>query len=288
VIVGVHGIAQQQVGRRQLLQAWGPALEDGVEIAAGHRVAGVPFDLAFYGHLFLNRSAATGKSGVDQFGLAALDEEEAADLAAAARELVSEDQIAAAAQTPPEKGIPAVPGPLQVLFRALDATFGASAGVLYLGTLRQVRRYLRDAELKAAVDALVAEAVGSECRVLVGHSLGSVAALEYVRQHPEHDLDLLLTLGSPLGLHMVQGTLPVSSFGAGHPRGIPGNTRAWVNVRDLRDPVACVGDLATWWPGVDDRHVRNGLDVHSVTRYLSKQETGAAILDALPHLGTAS
>jgi hypothetical protein len=34
-IVGLHGMAQQQRGRSQLLAVWEPALRDGVEIAGG-------------------------------------------------------------------------------------------------------------------------------------------------------------------------------------------------------------------------------------------------------------
>ena len=64
-----------------------------------------------------------------------------------------------------------------------------------------------------------------------------------------------------------------------------GQIGRWVNVRDPRDPVACAGDLARLWPGVQDRHVDNEGDAHSVARYLSKVETGSAILDAAPQLG---
>jgi pimeloyl-ACP methyl ester carboxylesterase len=84
-----------------------------------------------------------------------------------------------------------------VLLRAVDRRFGAAAGVLYVGVLRQVRRYLTDPHLKATVDARVEAAVGERCRVLIGHSLGSLIAYEYLRQHPGHGVQLLLTLGSP-------------------------------------------------------------------------------------------
>src|SRR5664279_37894 len=119
------------------------------------------------------------------------------------------------------------PRPLQVVLRALDDTFGAAAGALYVGTFRQVRRYLRDPDLKAGVDAIVDTAVTPDTRILVGHSLGSVVALEFVRRHPEHRLDLLLTVGSPLGLNMIQNRLPVSSFGSTHPGGIPAGVASW-------------------------------------------------------------
>jgi len=284
VIVGVHGIAQQQRGRKQLMRDWEPALEDGIEIAVRAEPVGVSFDLAFYGDLFL-RARHSGHKGVGEEGeLDGLSVAEIGEALADAREAVSEEEIAAAAALPPSKAYTRMPRPFQMVLGALDAKFGAAAGVLYLGTLRQVRRYLRDGGLKAAGDEIVAAKAGTECRILIGHSLGSVLALEFVRQHPEHRLDLLLMLGSPLGLRMVQSRLPHPYFGADAPGGIPESVAAWVNVRDVRDPVACAGDLNTWWPGVEDRHVDNEGDAHNVARYLSKDHTGTAIVRAAPHL----
>lgn len=284
MLVGVHGIAQQQLGRKQLMRNWGPALEDGIEIAVRAEPVGVSFDLAFYGDLFL-RAGQRGQKGVgEESDLDDLSDAEIHDALADAREALSEEEIAGAAALPPSKAYTRTPQPLQAVLRALDAKFGAAAGILYLGTLRQVRRYLSDGGLKTAVDAIVAAKVGTECRILIGHSLGSVVALEFVRQHPKHRLDLLLTLGSPLGLRMVQSRLPHPYFGADVRGGIPESVAAWVNVRDVRDPVACAGDLNRWWPGVEDRRVDNEGDAHNVARYLSKDETGRAIVRAAPHL----
>ncbi|MGH3688025.1 MAG: hypothetical protein ACRDRU_07105 [Pseudonocardiaceae bacterium] len=283
VIVGVHGIAQQQGGRKQLMRDWGPALADGIEIAVRADPVGVSFDLAFYGDLFLGAGHGGQKGAGEDSGLDDLSAAEVDDALADAREALSEEEIAAAAALPPSKAYTRTPRPLQAVLRALDAKFGAAAGMLYLGTLRQVRRYLRDGGLKAAADEIVAAKAGTGCRILIGHSLGSVLALEFVRQHPEHRLDLLLTLGSPLGLRMVQSRLPHPYFGADTPGGIPESLAAWVNVRDVRDPVACAGDLNTWWPGVDDRYVDNEGDAHNVARYLSKAHTGTAIVRAAPH-----
>jgi len=39
----------QQSGRHQLIEAWGPALADGLERAAGHQVPIPELDIAFYG-----------------------------------------------------------------------------------------------------------------------------------------------------------------------------------------------------------------------------------------------
>ena len=62
VIIGVHGIAQQQLGRKQLMRDWGPALEDGIEIAVRAEPVDVSFDLAFYGDLFLG-AGHSGQKG---------------------------------------------------------------------------------------------------------------------------------------------------------------------------------------------------------------------------------
>jgi hypothetical protein len=290
VIVGVHGIGQQQFGRAQLLRDWAPAVSDGVEVATGKAPAGLAFDIAFYGDLFLRKMAGDGKgaTGPSAEGLLAeLDAAELSDLDEAVAEIVSAEEVEAAAELPPLMGIAHVPSLFQARLRAVDAKFGAAAGVLYVGELRQVRRYLCDLELKARVDGIVAGKIAGEAadgaRILVGHSLGSVVAWEFVRQHPEHELDLLVTLGSPLGLRMVRSRLPEQ----GRTGRVPQHVGRWVNVRDPGDPVACAGDLATWWPEVDDRYVDNGWDdAHNACRYLSKAETGSAIAGTYPGLHT--
>lgn len=289
MIIGVHGIGQQQFGRAQLLRDWMPAVSDGVEIATGQAPPNLDLDIAFYGNLFLHPVASGGKSakGLPVEGLLAdLDPAELGDLDEAVTEVVTSEEVQTAAELPPIMGVPHIPPWLQAQLRAIDAKFGAAAGVLYVGELRQVRRYLTEPDLKATVDGIVAEkmatTVAGGSRILVGHSLGSVVAWEFVRQHPEHELDLLVTLGSPLSLRMVRSRLPEQ----GCTGGIPGHVGSWVNVRDLGDPVACAGNLATWWPEVDDRYVDNGRDdAHSATRYLSKAETGSAIAASYPGLG---
>jgi hypothetical protein len=174
-----------------------------------------------------------GPGGMDvEDGLEDLTGEELDAVLAAAGEVLSAEQLAAAEAAPPLMAYTRTPRPLQVVLRALDDTFGAAAGALYVGTFRQVRRYLRDEELKQRVDAIVdAALIPPDARILVGHSFGSVVALEFVRRHPEHQLDLLLTVGSPLGLNMIQNRLPVPSFGSTHPIGIPISVATWVNVR---------------------------------------------------------
>ncbi len=276
-LVGVHGIAQHQRGRHELMAAWAPALADGLERALSRRVALPELDVAFYGDVFLSgHDGPATKSAAVESMFDGMDHHGVAELSEALTEAVSVEDIAAAEQDV-GKGYTRVPRPVQVLMRAVDRRFGAAAGVLYVGVLRQVYRYLRDPDIKAAVDARVEDAIGSDCTILIGHSLGSVVAYEYLRQRADHSVQLFLTVGSPLGLRMVRSRLQVTDLA------VP----SWVNVRDLRDPVACAGPLHGWWPQIGDQGdlvVDNGGDTHAVEKYLNRRTTGQVIANASPDL----
>jgi hypothetical protein len=271
VIVGVPGIAQHLRGRHALIAAWAPSLADGLERATGRRVAVPQLDVAFYGDVFMpgQEGGATKSTPVESL-LDGVDDQEMAELGEALSEAVGADDTAAAQQGVP-KHQARMPLPVHAL-RAVGRRFGASATELYVGALRPVHRYLRDPHIKTAVDARVAQAVGSECQVLIGHSLGSVVAYEYLRQHPGHGVQLFVTLGSPLGLQMVRDRLKIVELA------VP----SWVNVRDARDPVAVAGPLSAWWPQIKDLIVDNGGDAHAAERYLGKRAVGQALLAALP------
>lgn len=283
-IIGVHGIMNQQLGRHQLITTtWGPALTDGLERAAGHQVPPVrDLDIAFYGDLFLADQAKAGSKG-QSGGPAEFTGDDAEALAPFVAEVAGAFAPAQPpAEAPPGKGLPAAPRSVQWLLRALDQRFGSrNASLLFLGELKQVRHYLVDPDLKAAVDGRAEQVIAGGGRVVIGHSLGSVVAFEFVRQHPGYQVDLLLTLGSPLGLHTVRALMPAPGYGAER---IPPSVTRWVNVRDPRDPVACAGALTGCWPGIADHTVDNQDDAHSVARYLGKWRTGAAVLAALPDL----
>ncbi|PWU48196.1 hypothetical protein DLJ47_28830 [Micromonospora sp. S4605] len=237
-------------------------------------------DLAFYGDLFLpDRGGPSTKSGDATSLLDLMDEKELSEVSEALADVVSAGDLAVA-EAEVGKAYTRTPRWAQALLRAVDRRCGAAAGVLYLGVLRQVRHYLTDGDLKTQVDARVADTVGTSCRVLIGHSLGSVVAYEYVRQHPGQGVQLLVTLGSPLGLRMVRERLQVEQLAV--PR--------WVNVRDVRDPVACAGELRRWWPQIDERDelvVDNSGDAHAIERYLNRRATGEVLISALPHLVAA-
>ena len=280
--VGVHGIAQEQLGRAEILKEWIPALADGVEWATGRRIA-PDLDLAFYGHLFRRadlpdyepkeRKKGSADSGPSAW-LAGLDEAEAAALSAAVLEIVKPSDLAAAGQVSPVKGLPLwLPAWAVTSIGAIERRFPNGSGIYFLWVIEQVRRYLLEEKLKAEIDQIAAQAADG-ATVLIGHSLGSVVAYEYLRQHPGHSVRLLLTLGSPLGLRMFRDRLP-----DGDP-GVP----AWVNIRDPHDPVAAAGRLSRWYPVTREPRGNGGFVPHSAERYLNFKATGAALRDFLPEV----
>lgn len=272
--IGVHGVVQRKLDRKLILERWIPALANGLQLATGHRYR-PDIDMVFYGDL-LRRGDPQGKSkGSSESDAIAdledLDDAELADLTWAVEEIVTPADLAEAAARP-RKGW--LPTPVQILVGAVERHFSASSGVLFLGSLRQVRRYLRDPQLKAEVDELMDKGA-AHATVLIAHSLGSVVAYEYLRRNPDHSTKLLLTLGSPLGLRMVRAQLPT---------GKPDVAR-WVDVRDSNDPVTAAGVLSTWYPTVFDRRADNGLDAHAAVQYLSSRATGDELRNFLPEAG---
>lgn len=285
LMVGIHGISPKPLNRKEMETTWRQNLEDGLQVAHGRPVTPPTLSLVFFDDLVMAPVTSAVKGPADlKTGIESLDAEELSEFEATARELLTPEERAEAKALPPDKAITWVPGPLATLMAALDRHFGAAAVALLIWEFKQVRRYLRDRAIKAEVDRRVCEKVTVDSRVLFGHSLGSVVAFEFLRENTKHQVGLLLTAGSPLGLRMVRERMADVGYGSQSSWGVPGNIGHWVNLRDLHDPVACAGDLSEWWPGVIDRHVVNGGDTHSVDRYLAQKYAGQAILAAIPEL----
>jgi pimeloyl-ACP methyl ester carboxylesterase len=105
--------------------------------------------------------------------------------------------------------------------------------------------------------------------VLIAHSLGSVVAYEALWAYPELRVELLITLGSPLGMpHVVfDRLLPPPLNGRG--RRPPGVAR-WVNIADKDDIVAIPARLSDRFAGVDADELVDidWIDFHTVGGYL--------------------
>jgi hypothetical protein len=268
-VLGIHGIAQQQLGRLQLERTWLPAMCDGIERATGEiGLLSSEFRIAFYGDLFLPPAGADKSRIIEN-----LSRHEEAFLDEAVSEL--EGHLTAAQETAKMR----LPSVIPRAIARLDALIGAEASaILEFGDLVQVRRYLLDPGLKAKAEHRVDAAASDGINVLVGHSLGSVVALEYLRTRPEFQVDLFLTLGSPLAFRCVRSLLPDPAFALND---LPDNIGRWVNVYDPRDIVACKAPLSRLWRAVEDLPVNNGSSPHDVARYLAKKESGGVIARAM-------
>jgi hypothetical protein len=286
-IVGIHGIAQQFKGGYQLGTAWFDALRDGL-VAAGSRTAAdalAPGDLrvAYFGDLF----RPPGAMAAQEPPFSAADIQPGLE-----RDLLAELYQAAIAQDPslgpPTGSMGAGKAAVQVMLERLlrSGTFAWVAQRAFIGNLKQVTRFLTDRPAKDLILGRVHKEVGDGARVVIGHSLGSVVAYEYLCRYRPPSVELLVTLGSPLGIpELVFDRLtPVPASGRG---AWPGTVAGWVNVADPNDIVALRKQLAGLFPGssqgkaVDDRLVDNGDQPHAIDRYLNAWQTGSALGDVL-------
>ncbi|MCX4826841.1 serine peptidase [Streptomyces sp. NBC_01142] len=155
---------------------------------------------------------------------------------------------------------------------------------------REVATYLRaddDQVRVAAREEVAARIAEHRPRVVIAHSLGTVVTYEALHAHPELDVELLLTLGSPLALpHAVFHRLLPRPTGPSAPLGArPAGVTRWVNIADPGDPVAIPPRLARAFTGItldltDSIHTSYGF--HHAKNYLSCAATAATLG---PYLG---
>jgi hypothetical protein len=145
----------------------------------------------------------------------------------------------------------------------------------------EVARYLAADNAPARVQArehVAATIADRRARIVIAHSLGTVVAYEALHARPDLEVDLLVTLGSPLALPgaVFPRLQPRPGSGAGLR---PANVRRWVNISDYGDPIAILRPLKTYFPGVDlDLTESVGLfDFHRAARYLACASLAATL-----------
>jgi hypothetical protein len=282
-VLGVHGIAQQFKGGYQLGTAWFDALRDGLTVAGYRPLADslAPTDVrvAFFGDLFRPEGAMAG--GEPPYT--------AADVKPGPeRDLLAEFYRAAVEQDPSLGPPPGALGPGKVAAQAMlerllrSRTFARVAQRGFIGNLKQVTAFLGAPDVREWVLQRVAVEVTPDTQIVIGHSLGSVVVYEYIARYRPPQVELLVTLGSPLGIpNLVFDRLtPAPAGGVG---AWPGRVVGWVNVADPDDVVALRKQLAPLFPapaggaGVEDHLVDNGDQPHAISRYLNAEPTGAAL-----------
>lgn len=138
--------------------------------------------------------------------------------------------------------------------------------------VREVARYLHADDLRVASRATVATTIRThQPSVVLAHSLGSVVTYETLWHNQDLELDLLITLGSPLALpHALFPRLdptPVNGLGSRPP-----NVRRWVNITDPGDLIAIPpGGLPLRFTGISADHTSpiHTFDFHLAANYLA-------------------
>ncbi|MER6095356.1 hypothetical protein ABT154_05750 [Streptomyces sp. NPDC001728] len=277
-IVGVHGIGWSWRSREEMHETWHGALRTGLRNIRYAEAATVSFEAAFYGHLY---NGGTGKAGGGALYTAAdvADGFEYELLEAMAREAdpaaFDEDGAEPAAKGGVVRGAQAC---LSILERT-PYLGGITASVL-IRQIKQVHRYFEEPALGEEIRAELETAIQEDTRVVLAHSLGSVAAYEVLWKLKDVRIDTLVTMGSPLGLKSIRRRLARS---ADAEPGRPPSVRRWVNVAAEQDVVALRKQLKTLYNDeVEDFGVTNPLlHMHDCTRYLANVWTARAVEAAL-------
>jgi pimeloyl-ACP methyl ester carboxylesterase len=282
-VLGVHGIAQQYRSGPELTRGWWEALRGGLEVAGfrptADNLAEADVRVAFFGDLFRPQEALAG--GAPPYTSADLQP-------GPERDLLQAWYQAAVAQDPSLGPPPGALGPGRVAAQAMverllrSRSFARVAQRGFVGNLKQVTAFLATPAVKERVLQRVAEELTPDTRVLIGHSLGSVVVYEYLARYRPPQVELLVTLGSPLGIPnlVFERLTPTPTGGAG---AWPGGVAGWVNLADPDDVVALRKRLAPLFPGpdgeagVDDHPVDNGEEPHAASRYLNAAPTGVAL-----------
>lgn len=274
-VVGVHGIGNRQAGKSPaeaaeiLGRRWSTALRRGF----GHD-SGIEATVAYYAH---HLAGETAQGAGDP---AQLSEPEQEMLLRWASALGAPDEVAQCRLTQPARAaadwIARRHGLDQRVVRLLVTIF-----------CREVHRYLSDSARRGAVRRTVADTIAATsaqggARVVLAHSLGSVVVYETLWARPDLEVDLLITMGSPLALPDVvfDKLEPAPTGGKGRR---PPGVRRWINIADPGDVTTVPRGLAAHFEGIDaDLTTPVGVfNAHKVTGYLSCTTTAAALATML-------
>jgi hypothetical protein len=264
-ILGVHGIGKYKYYRRAGSPegaATALATEWMASLALGLPETEVDLTVAYYAH-HLHRGTAMGA------------EDDPATLELGAQELL----VNWVNNLMPGPAIEQGPRTARARQAAdwVSRNYGAATKAFVVAFCREVHTYLAkpDSPRRAAARQTVAHAIAaSRPDVVVAHSLGSVVTYEALWAHPDHEIDLLVTLGSPLAMPgaVLPHLIPSPSR--------PPQVRRWTNIADVGDIVAI--------PRVGLRPTFDGLDedisvvigtwaFHGVEAYLRSPDVAKVI-----------
>ncbi|MFE3196893.1 hypothetical protein [Embleya sp. NPDC059237] len=279
-IVAVHGVGNYAPGHQPEAVSTARAGTWARHLASGLNLPAEEVDLkfAYYAH-HLRQAQPTMQGPGDELGRLAIIDPEAAELVEKWLETLGLPQVTT-------QGRLAIPLRHAVEFVAKRFSLDGRLTQIFVARFfRELATYLRDPqsqERHAAREEVAASIKTHQPGVVIAHSLGTVVAYEALHAHPELQVDLLVTMGSPLALpHAVFQRLeprPENDTGC-----LPPGVKRWVNIADRGDPVAIPRPLKKYFPGIDvDLEESIGLfDFHRASNYLQSSAVAAAMA---PHV----
>ncbi|MEV5409033.1 serine protease [Thermopolyspora sp. NPDC052614] len=288
-LVFLHGRGQERHDPERLRRAWTAGLNTGLTRAGLATIEPADVWFPFYGDRLTQAVRPREAAARSLEEIAADPASAAAPPTPSARDLYENliTQAAVRAGMPAERLAPAetLGAPPIILHRALSWLAAATAldGLSIALIFADVAAYLDDRQVRESVLAAVMETLPASGRVLlVTHSLGTVVAMDLLtRLNPALDVEMLATVGSPLGLDGVYRRLLI-----GGPER-PARVAHWLNVWCPADPVTIGCPLADDWRGeLTEISVTNPVDgAHDIAEYLAHPEVahaiGARLLPAL-------
>ncbi|WP_344440847.1 hypothetical protein [Kitasatospora nipponensis] len=143
-------------------------------------------------------------------------------------------------------------------------------------SLREVEAYTTWPHRRDLVRERVAGVIRRQApAVVIAHSLGSYVTYETLHAHPDLEVELLVTLGSPLRVPSLARRLdPALRAGRGAK---PAGVGRWVNIADVGDLVAVPPKLGEVFPVDADETCDTGIGFHGLGGYLANGLLAAAV-----------
>lgn len=153
----------------------------------------------------------------------------------------------------------------------------AAIGSLSLLDLQQVRKYVREEPVRGAILRHILDHLPTSGEIiLIGHSLGSVIAIDLLDHLPENvHVRRFITIGSPANVQAVHDSSErlLKKFPYGR-------VDDWSNFLDVGDVVTGGRGLATTFPGAQDFVIDNGAS-HASGAYLGHRALAMLVADLL-------
>ncbi|MFI8423426.1 serine peptidase [Streptomyces sp. NPDC085479] len=274
-IVVVHGVGNYQkrlepeAAARKLADGWQGHLARGYKDAGLDHLTVPGITVAYYAHLL---RGAEGQGAGDE-----LDR-----LSAGEQQAVLEWLRVVGMPDEPAEGQSWGGMPVRQAIDLVARRRGLTARVLgriVVAFMPEVYGYLASPERRRRAREEVARTIElSGAKVVVAHSLGSIVAYEALHAYPGLGVEVLITVGSPLGVPgAVFDMLDPAPDASGHGTRPPG-IRHWADIAEAGDLVALPRRLGDRFP-VDSHHEApmSALDFHTLSTYFASGLTASAL-----------